>query len=212
MSYYEPDEATAREDMCRFLSACFYEPAEEFAEEDLFGSIVTAAGRIRPELAVRARALQEAFSKTDLQTLLIDYSRLFLGPMQALARPYGSSWMPSPVSSDTPPSAAVLELYRAGGLDLDEGFADLPDHVAVELEFLYLLTFRRNDAQNTGETEALDALENLERKFLREHLGAWIQPFASAIKSGAHTSFYRELAELAEQFVRTEEARLGIVH
>lgn len=208
MSYYDPDEATAREDMCRFLSACFYEPGPEFAEEDLFGSMLVAAERIHPDLARRARALGEAFSAEDLQTLLVDYTRLFLGPVQALAKPYGSSWLSAPVSSDAPASAAVLDLYSAGGLDLDEEFKDLPDHVAVELEFLYLLTFKRNDAQRAGQTDELSALEQLERRFLDEHLGVWIAPFAAAIKSNAETAFYRQLAEMAEEFVHMEEMRL----
>ena len=39
MSDYAPDEATARQDLCRFLSACYYEPAPEFAEEKLFDSM-----------------------------------------------------------------------------------------------------------------------------------------------------------------------------
>lgn len=208
MSYYDPDEATAREDMCRFLSACFYEPGPEFAEEDLFGSMLIAAERIHPDLVRRARALGEAFSTEDLQALLIDYTRLFLGPVQALAKPYGSSWLSAPASSDVPASAAVLDLYSAGGLDLDEEFKDLPDHVAVELEFLYLLTFKRNDAQRTGQTDELSALEQLERRFLSGHLGVWIGPFAAAIKSNAETAFYRQLAEMTEELVRMEEMRL----
>lgn len=209
MSYYDPDAATAREDMCRFLSACFYEPGPEFVEEDLFGSIITAAERIHPDLARRAHALGAAFSTDDLQTLLVDYTRLFLGPVQALAKPYESLWLAAP--SDTRSSSAVLDLYSAGGLALDDDFADLPDHVAVELEFLYLLTFKRNDAQRAGQTEDLAAIEQLERRFFNEHLGAWIAPFASAVKSGAQTAFYRELAELTEQFVGMEKAGLGSV-
>jgi TorA maturation chaperone TorD len=39
---------------------------------------------------------------------------------------------------------------------------------------------------------------------LREHLGAWIGRFAAAVKSGAQTAFYRELADLTERFVRME--------
>jgi TorA maturation chaperone TorD len=110
MSDYDPDEATARQDLCRFLSACYYEPAPEFAEEKLFDSIVTAAARLHPELAAMARRLREAFEAQDLQTLLVDYTRLFLGPINALAKPYGSCWLPgtrrarSATAKRSPPS------------------------------------------------------------------------------------------------------------
>ncbi|HEY0847410.1 MAG TPA: molecular chaperone TorD family protein [Noviherbaspirillum sp.] len=212
MSDYDPDEATAREDMCRFLSACFYEPGPEFAEEDLFGSMLIAAGKIHPDLANRARALGEAFSSEDVQALLVDYTRLFLGPLQALASPYASSWLNTAATSGEPASSAVLEHYRAGGLDLDEEFNDLPDHIAVELEFLYLLTFKRHDAERAGQTEEQSALADLECQFLKTHLGAWVTPFASAVKSGAQTAFYRELAELTERFICLEQARPGNLH
>ncbi|MDP3865805.1 MAG: hypothetical protein Q8Q75_13955, partial [Rhodoferax sp.] len=75
MSEFEPDKASAREDLFRFLSACYYEPAPEFAEEKLFDSIRLAAARVDPDLADAARRLGEAFAAQDLQTLLVDYTR-----------------------------------------------------------------------------------------------------------------------------------------
>lgn len=212
MSQYDPDEATAREDLCRFLSACFYEPGPEFAEENLFDSMLLAAARIHPDLADHARKLGPAFAAQDLETLLVDYTRLFLGPVQALAQPYGSSWLSAPASTEDNPPLAVLDLYSEGGFEIDDEFRELPDHVAVELEFLYLLTFKGNEAREAGHTDDLLAVEQLERQFLSEHLGAWIGPFATAIKSGAETEFYRQLAELTERFVRMKEADLNTAH
>ena len=66
MSDYNPDQVTAREDLCRFLSACYYEPAAEFAEEHLFDSMLVAATRIDPELAAQARQLGAAFQAQDI--------------------------------------------------------------------------------------------------------------------------------------------------
>lgn len=212
MSDYDPDEATAREDLCRFLSACYYEPAQEFAEEGLFEAMEVAAARVHPDLAERARKLGAAFEEHDLQTLLVDYTRLFLGPVNTLANPYGSCWMSAPAQAEGNSSLAVLDLYRAGGFEIDEEFGELPDHVAVELEFLYLLTFTGNDARRAGQAEDLAANERLERQFLAEHLGAWIGPFAAAVKSGAETGFYRELAELTERFIHMKLPAPGTVH
>ena len=143
-----------------------------------------------------ARRWREAFAAQDLQTLLVDYTRLFLGPIDALARPYGSSWLGAPVETEDNPPPAVLDLYSEGGFDIDDEFQELPDHVAVELEFLYLLAFTQNQARQAGDSDALAASEALQQRFLDEHLGAWIGPFAAAVKSGAETPFYRELAAL----------------
>ena len=204
MSDYNPDEATARQDLCRFLSACYYEPAPVFAEEKLFDSIVTAAARLHPDLAATARRLREAFEAQDLQTLLVDYTRLFIGPMDALAKPYGFCWLPAPAPTEDNPPPAVLAIYSEGGFDIDDEFQELPDHIAVELEFLYLLAFTQNQARQVGDNEALAKAEELQKRFLDEHLGAWIGPFAAALQAGAETPFYRELATLTERFVRLQ--------
>ncbi|MDD2926433.1 molecular chaperone [Rhodoferax sp.] len=210
MSNYDPDEATAGEDLCRFLSACFYEPAPEFAEEKLFDSILLAAQRLGPEWADAARKLGTAFAAQDLQTLLVDYTRLFLGPVNALAQPYGAFWLKAPEPSDDNPPPAVLQLYSEGGFDIDDEFSELPDHVAVELEFLYLLSFNANRAQAAGELEALAATKQLQRRFLSEHLGAWIDPFAAAVQASAETDFYRELAAFTQRFVHMQATRLAV--
>lgn len=212
MSEFEPDKASAREDLFRFLSACFYEPAPEFEEEKLFESIRRAASQAYPALVEPARRLKAAFAAQDLQTLLVDYTRLFLGPIEAIANPYGASWLKPPVATDENPNPppAVLDLYSAGGFEIDPDFRELPDHVAVELEFLYLLTFNSNRAQAAGKTDQLAAIDQLRRRFLDEHLGAWIGPFAAAIKQGAETAFYRELAELTERFLMMESMSVDL--
>ena len=210
MSDYAPDEASARADLCRFLSACFYEPAPEFSEEHLFDSMQVAAARIDPDLAEHARKLGAAFAAQDLKTLLVDYTRLFLGPLQTLASPYGSSWLSAPAPTEDNPPLAVLDLYSAGGFDIDEAFRELPDHVAVELEFLYLLIFNKNQARQDGNMDNLTLTELLQRRFLGEHLGVWIGPFAAAVKAGADTAFYRELAAFTERFVRMEAGALSV--
>ncbi|HEX9720658.1 MAG TPA: molecular chaperone TorD family protein [Ramlibacter sp.] len=212
MPEHDPDKASARENLCRFLAACYYEPDAAFAEERLFDSMLAAASRIDPALAKLAKMLGEGFASQDLETLLVDYTRLFLGPPQPLARPHGAFWLTGETTLMQDATMAVLDLYQEGGFELDDEFREVPDHVAVELEFLYLLIFKRNEAQRVGSTGDLSAAEQLGHRFLREHLGAWIAPFTAAVKTGAEAPFYRDLAELTERFVRMEEARLGTAH
>jgi len=201
MAELDPGRALAHEDLCRFLAACYYEPCAEFGEEKLFDSMLAAASQIDPELADLARQLGEDFAAEELQTLLVDYARLFLGPGEVLARPYGSFWLSGDKTVMQESTLAVLDLYQQGGFDLDEGFMEVPDHVAVELEFLYLLTFQRHQAQLAGQEEARLAAEQLQARFLGEHLGVWIDSFSAALEAGAETAFYRHLAQLTRRFV-----------
>lgn len=207
MSDTDEQRTQAREDLCRFLSACYYEPGPEFAEERLFDSMRAAAEQLDPELADHTRRLGEAFAAVDPQELLVDYSRLFLGPPQALARPYASVWLSGENIVQQDSTMALLQLYEQGGFTIDEDFQELPDHVAVELEFLYLLTHQLHQAQAAGDDEAQQALQVLRTAFLDGHLGRWLGGFILAVHDHAQTEFYRELAELTELFVRQEGQR-----
>ena len=156
------DPSVAREDLCRFIAACYYEPGPEFVEEGLFDSMVEAARRIDPALAALAAPLSGSFAAQNLEALLVDYTRLFLGPIAPLARPNGSFWLGGETTLMQDSTMAVQALYQEGGFDIDEAFHELPDHVAVELEFLYLTIFRRHEAQRAGDGDALRDLTRLQ--------------------------------------------------
>ena len=171
--------------------------------------MLDAASRIGPDLAAHARRLGEQFSAEGQENLLLDYTRLFLGPDQALARPYGSIWLSGEKTLMGDTSMAVQQLYEEGGFEIAEDFRELPDHIAAELEFLYLLIYRQNQAQRNGDPEALTATAGLRKRFLDEHLGRWVGPFTAAVRSGTQSAFYRELAELTGRFVRMETTATG---
>jgi TorA maturation chaperone TorD len=204
MSESDSNRAAARADLCRLLAACYYEPGPEFAEEKVFDAMRDAATRVDPDLAAQARRVGDAFAAASLEELLVDYTRLFLGPIQALARPYGSVWLEADKGVMQDSTMAVLALYAEGGFEIVEEFRELPDHVAAELEFLYVLLFKSAQTRQSGDSESLAAMVGLRRRFLDQHLGVWVGPFAAAVKVGAQCAFYRELAELTERFVGIE--------
>ena len=204
MTNDDREKEMARETFCRLLAACYYELEPEFAEEKVFDSMFEAATRIHPDLAARAHRMREAFSTEEPENLQLDYTRLFLGPNEIIAQPYGSLWISGEKILMQDSTMAVLQLYREGGFELDEDFRELPDHIAAELEFLYLLIYRENQAKRTGGSDALTSAMGLRRRFLGDHLGRWIGPFTAAVRAGAKSNFYRELAELTSRFVSME--------
>jgi TorA maturation chaperone TorD len=204
MEALELNKTLAKEDFSRLLAACYYQPDAHLAEEDVFGSLTRAAERLDQLLVEKARRLGEAFASESPDTLLLDYSRLFLGPFDILAKPYGSVWMEGEKVVMGDSTMAVLDLYREGGFDLDENFREMPDHIAAELEFLYLLNFQESEARRGGDSEGLKKAADLKRRFLTSHLGNWVGPFTEAMKAGAATAFYKTLAELTELFVQAE--------
>lgn len=196
----------ARADLCRFLAACYYEPCREFSEERLFESLAGVAAMVDADAAAAARRVSSAFEAASLDDLLLDYTRLFIGPNDTLAQPYGAIWLSGEKVLMQESTIAVLDLYAAAGFELDEDFHDLPDHVAAELECLYLLTYRAVGARLEGDDSGTTALA-LRARLLDEHLGRWIPPFAAAVRDHARTGFYRELADLTSWFIAAERDR-----
>lgn len=196
--------ALAREDLSRLLAACYYEPEPAFAEEGLFDNLLAAARQVDETFVPHAQAMGEAFRAAPTQTLLLDYTRLFLGPMDILAKPYGSVWLDREKTLMNDSTLALLELYKEAGFEMDEEFRELPDHIAAELEFLYQLIFRENEALRAGDATQAEAMRELKQRFLGAHLGNWVGPFTAALRSNAQSDFYRRLADLTEIFVKRE--------
>lgn len=198
--------ALAREDLCRLLAACYYEPDSVFEEEGVFDAMLASARLVDDALVPQAEALGDAFRTTDLPTLLLDYTRLFLGPIEIRAKPYGSVWLDAEKTLMGDSTAALLDLYREAEFEMDDEFKELPDHIAVELEFLYQLIFRENEARLSGDSARLAATLRVRQRFLTQHLGAWANQFTSAVRAGAQCGFYRTLAGLTADFIRREVA------
>ena len=206
----ELERSVALQELCRFLSACYYEPGPEFLEERVFDSMVTVAKFIGPEFEMAAHRLGNAFEAEGPDRLLVDYTHLFLGPVQVLAKPYESSW--SGTDDSGPESIhTTMELYREGGFDVSDDFHELPDHIAVELEYLYLLRSRENHGRQTGNVDVTNKARGLRCRLLAEHLGRWTVPFTAEMKAGAETNYYRELADLTSSYVNLELVECGAV-
>ncbi|MCP5371242.1 MAG: molecular chaperone TorD family protein [Hyphomicrobiales bacterium] len=196
----------ARADLYRLLSACYYQPEAAFLEEDVFGQLEEAAARVCPDLQSDAAALGDGFRDTDLQELTLDYTRLFLGPFDIRAKPYGSIYLDGDGTVMGASTANVLALYREGGFEIADDIHEVPDHVALELEFAYLLSLALAEPAVAAEHARR---RNLKRRFVEAHLGRWISRLADAMRAGAETDFYRRLADLTQRVVLQDRRELG---
>ena len=195
------DRAAALADMSRLLAACYYEPGPEFAEERLFDAMIDAAQRVGPALAEKASLLKTAFEADSQQDLLVDYAHLFLGPVGLLALPYESVWLEKLGVPSAEATQVLLDLFADGGFKVDPDFHDLPDHIAVELEFLYTVFFRMAAAIRDGDHSALYELSDFRQRLIDLHLGRWFPDFLAAVDAGAQCRFYRELVGMTAQFI-----------
>jgi len=100
----------------------------------------------------------------------------------------------------------VLRFYHHFGLRLSEEKRDRPDHLASELEFMHLLTFKETEALLQGKEGG--AYLKAERDFLRFHLNDFVAAVAERV-GGNGVPFYGDLARLAHGFCQKEMAHLA---
>lgn len=197
MSNQQPHPELIKADICRLLSACYYEPSETFLEEDVFGQLSQLLSFVSGDILIYAKDMGTVFRKEGVDALLKDYTHLFLGPFEIPAKPYGSVYLDGEKIVMGDSTVQAVELYQQGGFEVADDFTEMPDHIAVEIEFLYLLFFKIGKADG----EELRQLSDLKKRFLDEHLGKWISEFTGRIKTNSKSAYYKILADLTEQFV-----------
>ena len=98
----------------------------------------------------------------------------------------------------------VLAIYRANLLKKGEEWNDCEDHIALELEFMQVMSERTAKALREGkEDEAVEMLKT-QRAFVGQHLANWVPMFVSDIKYFSQTDLYIGAGELLLGFVQTE--------
>lgn len=180
-----------RRDLYKLLSECFYPPDEGLVE--ILERLDKSRGGLYLEIA---KALPRTI---DIELLKIDYSKLFLGPYGLLAPPYGSMYLEDVrrVMGNSTIDAKIR--YEAEGLEI--GLKETPDHIAIELEFMYFLIFKEIEAaRNSDNAQALNFI-NKQEAFLKTHLGMWVSEFGERVEENAQTDFYKVLGRITRAFV-----------
>lgn len=199
----------ARGNSFRLLAACFYPPQREIFQEGLLHDLAALLKELCPEAAAFAEEMISLLPVYSDEELLVDYARLFIGPTELLAAPYGSVYVEKERCVMGDSTVAVVAFYKAHGLMMDSAFREVPDHIAVELEFLYYLVFKEIQALEANDTAAATAATESQEIFMHTFLSPWLNTFALRMAEGAETNFYRALAGCLSAFIGKQRIRQG---
>jgi len=189
-------------DCFKLLAACFYEPDREmFLQEQLCDNLVSqlaACGYV--PAAEAARGMLVALSEASNEELKIEYARLFVGPFELVAPPYGSVYLEERKRLMGDSTVAVQKMYQQAGLSLE--VKEAPDHIALELEFMHYLCLAESEARAKRQNKEAQRLNKMQTEFMTRLLGSWIPPFCENIRQGTDKGFYVNLADCLEDFIR----------
>lgn len=98
----------------------------------------------------------------------------------------------------------VQRCYRLAAVDLTEEYHDLPDHIALELNFLAHLCGKEEAFLANGDEARLIRTWEMERDFLSAHVVSWVPKLRDGIHEKCRHSYFRSVADLAVEFTRRD--------
>lgn len=180
----------ARGVVYRLLSVCFFEPETETRQ--ILVNLKDQIGQHFPEFLDLTEELLQAFGMTPTELIerKIEYTQLFIVSIGKTVLPYGSLYLEDGRQMMGESTAEVQRFYDRFHLDVKA--KEVPDHIAIELEFMHYLSCTQFENQ-----EMHAALEEFSQVLVKP----WLSPFADAVQSSGKSRFYALLARLTDDFV-----------
>ncbi len=142
-------------------------------------------------------------SEQELEDLLWEYTRLFIGPYKLPCPPWESVYTSGKRLMMQDAYDEVKDLYNEVGLKIDHSDI-MPDHIGAELNFLAVLYEKLN-----RDSERRSYYRDMAKRFMDEHLMRWIPQFILDMEEATNLIFYKALAQATRDFLMNECNYLG---
>lgn len=195
----------ARASVFNIFTALLCQPEEDvIRNNEVFDTLRLALNNVNPECSEIVGRMQEAAKHSTAQELLIEYTRLFIGPFKSLVPPYSSLYFGSDtlMSDET---VWVVDFYRRAGLKFDRETKEVPDHIAIETEFMYWLIHNEINALDAGDRDRSFSLWENQREFFDKHYNKWVPEFCERVATKTNDEYFRILAECLKRFINDVE-------
>lgn len=155
--------------------------------DDLIQGIITMKG-----------ALDNDSSDFDVESLVNEYTRLFIGPGKIPVPPYASFYLskePQPKLMDEN-TIEVRKQYLKDNIVMANLNAVPDDYLGAELEYMTYLTNGSIESIQKQDTKELHQFLESQMNFIRNHLLPWIPKFSLDLISSTREDFFKGFALL----------------
>lgn len=205
----ERERLLAEADIYRLLSLSFSYPDRETIEnlcsitEDIGEVISSFSSDIQGKFLLYKNSLNGLSG----EAIEEEFTELFMTRM--LCPPYENSY--GEIGADKAGTLADISgFYKAFGFSISERDSDMPDHIAIELEFLSLIALKEAYGIEHGQEDMIEVCASAKKKFLGDHLGRWVGAFCKNLRERTTMDFYRNLALLTLRFIEEEVKFYGL--
>ena len=197
----ETEQATARASLYALFAALFDRPLDAaglaaLREPTLSAALAAAGIDPGPDFATAdAAELREQLS--------IEFSHIFVAPVGKIM-PHEGLMIGGEDDLSGDAAARVARFMADVGYRLPPESGQVADHIAVELSFMADLAAREAVALAEGDSARATRAREIQRDFLRRHLGRWSGVFANKVQQRDGTGFYAMLASALTAFIASE--------
>lgn len=206
------ERALARATIYRLLALAYSYPTADTVEKlgEALEFAPVAGDLINPAVAREVQMLAVSFESVDQPTLEASYQRVFTLSYSEDCPVHETAFSAKHLFQQVDHQADIAGFYRAFGVNAEN---DRSDHVAMELEFCYLLALKEAHARGLGERDHVAICRDGHRTFMREHLARWAPHIGQRIVVTGAGTWYERAAWLLLAFIAAEEIylRLGTI-
>ena len=208
------NQTMLRQVLYRFFGSLFLYPDEELLSDiqngtkEILNNDDLWKDQVIAEKLMALTMFLESINRECRKTIVDEYNRLFL--VKPKAPPYESSYIKLSGQSEGMIAAEISGIYGQAGLIVDPETNELPDHIAVELEFMSFLCEKEKIALQDGYQEGVITVQKQQQKFVDEHLACWYPKFAKQTLLETKKSLYEILTLTTFVFLKNELEYLEI--
>jgi len=127
--------------------------------------------------------------------------------------PYETFYTRSDQMIETGGANPVTDIYSAYNFIVDYEVARVvsSDHIGIELEFMHHLCEAQKRALEEKDEEVVEELLRVQHQFLNNHLLQWAPMYLINMKYEARTPIYYDAAEMALEFILSDNEMLSTV-
>ncbi|KUO58297.1 MAG: hypothetical protein APF84_05550 [Gracilibacter sp. BRH_c7a] len=177
--------------ICKLLSLLYCQPNQDTI--DTVEYLEQEISSFCPEKIGHAEKMRTNLEENTLEEMEVAHAKLFVGPFDLIAPPYGSVYLDDERRVMGDSTMDALNIYRQAGLNPDPDFKEPPDHITTELEFLYYVTAKYLESEDSQWLE-------LRHEFVDKHLNRWLKPFVDKVEE-SNVVFYPKLAILTKDIL-----------
>lgn len=202
------DSSLARAVVARYLKLALSSPHAS-SHRDLNSERAAAAlHQAAMVLGIESGGVTER--KPPLSELVTGYVRLFGHSLRGRVCPYEIEYGKREPISQAQELSDVCGFYRAFGLEPSSSVIERWDHIAVELEFVELLSTKEAYALETHQDEMFEVTRHALKRFVREHVGFFGIALGATLEEEDPDGFYGRIGVLLASFLTAISRELDV--